>query len=147
MRKIMRSIARMFLHPAVAITILTLGPQTAAEQADGGTFADPNRFMQQDGEVIYRTVCQGCHMPAGQGAAGAATYPALADNQNLAVAGYAVSVVAYGLKAMPPFASKMAPSGCLLNDAQIASVVNYVRTHFGNTYTDSVSADTVKSAC
>jgi mono/diheme cytochrome c family protein len=63
------------------------------------------------------------------------------------VAGYAISVVAYGLKAMPPFALKLAPSGCLLNNAQIASVVNYVRTHFGNTYTDPVSADNVKSAC
>jgi mono/diheme cytochrome c family protein len=103
--------------------------------------------MQQDGEVIYRTVCQGCHMPAGQGGAGAGAYPALANNDRLASAGYAVSVVANGLKAMPAFASKLAASGCLLGDAQIASIVNYVRTHFGNSYTDSVSADDVKSGC
>ena len=137
----------MFRHLLVTIAILTFGPQTAAEQAGGGAFANPDRFMQQDGEVIYRTVCQGCHMPAGRGAAGAANYPALANNQNLAMADYAISVVAYGLKAMPPFASKLALSGCLLNDAQIAAVVNYVRTHFGNAYTDRVSADNVKSAC
>ena len=27
-----------------------------------------------------------------------------------------------------------------LNDAQIAAVINYVRTHFGNHYTDSMTA-------
>ena len=29
---------------------------------------------------------------------------------------------------------------------QLAAVVNYVRTHFGNDYGDSVSADDVKAA-
>jgi mono/diheme cytochrome c family protein len=33
-----------------------------------------------------------------------------------------------------------------LTDAQIAMVVNYVRTHFGNDYPDPVSADFVASA-
>jgi len=28
----------------------------------------------------------------------------------------------------------------------VAAVVNYVRTHFGNTYTDAVTADDVKNA-
>jgi mono/diheme cytochrome c family protein len=126
---------------------LLSGSFGAAAQGPDGSFGDPNRFMQRDGEAIYRTVCQGCHMPVGQGAAGAAHYPALANNERLAAADYAVSVVANGLKAMPAFASKPGPSGCLLSDAQIAAVLNYVRTHFGNRYTDSVSAEDVKSGC
>jgi mono/diheme cytochrome c family protein len=47
--------------------------------------------MQRDGEVIYRTVCQGCHTAAAQGAVGAGTYPALANDPKLAAAGYPVT--------------------------------------------------------
>lgn len=41
-----------------------------------------------------------------------------------------------GLNGMPPF-------GHQLNDQQIADVVNYVRTHFGNQYADAVTAQSV----
>ena len=34
--------------------------------------------------------------------------------------------------------------GGFLDDAQVAAVVEYVRTHFGNNYTDKISADDVK---
>jgi mono/diheme cytochrome c family protein len=136
------------LGPVVlAASIFLPGLHGAAAQVSNGSFGNPTRFLQQDGEVIYQTVCQGCHMPAGQGAAGAGRYPALASDEKLAAAGYVMSMVTDGFKAMPPFASQLAASGCLLNDAQIASVVNYVRTHFGNSYTDSVSAEDVKSGC
>jgi mono/diheme cytochrome c family protein len=40
----------------------------------------------------------------------------------------------------------MPPVGALMSDAQVAAVVNYVRTHFGNQYSDAVSADDVKAA-
>ena len=94
--------------------------------------------MQRDGEVIYRTVCQSCHMVAAQGAVGAGAYPALANDPKLAVAGYSVLVVVNGSKDMPPF-------GALLDDEQVAAVVNYVRSHFGNSYPDIVSPVDVKS--
>jgi mono/diheme cytochrome c family protein len=143
----MNPIKQSLRYLALASSIFLAGAHAAAAQVPDGSFGDPARFRQQDGEVIYRTVCQGCHMPDGQGAAGAGSYPALANNERLAAAGYAVSVVTNGLKAMPPFGSRLAPSGCLLNDVQIAAAVNYVRTHFGNRYTDSVSADDVKPGC
>ena len=38
----------------------------------------------------------------------------------------------------------MPPVGVMMSDAQVAAVVNYVRTHFGNQYRDAVSADDVK---
>ena len=38
----------------------------------------------------------------------------------------------------------MPPVGAMMNDAQVAAVVNYVRTHFGNQYRDAVSAEDVK---
>jgi mono/diheme cytochrome c family protein len=96
-------------------------------------FANPTRFMTQTGEAIYADVCQGCHMPGGEGATGAGTYPALAKNPKLAAAAYPVLMVIKGNKGMPPFGSQ-------LTDQQVAAVVNYVRTHFGNDYRDEVMA-------
>jgi mono/diheme cytochrome c family protein len=94
--------------------------------------------MQRDGEVIDRTVRQGRHMTAAQGAVGAGAYPALANDPKLAAAGYPVPVVVNGSKGMPPF-------GALL-DEKVAAVVNYVRSHFGNSYPDSISPADVRSA-
>jgi hypothetical protein len=44
--------------------------------------------------------------------------------------------VLHGSKAMPAF-------NAALGDAQVAAVVSYVRTHFGNVHRDKVSADQV----
>jgi cytochrome c5 len=95
-------------------------------------------FPFQSGEAIYKGVCQGCHMPDAKGAVGAGAYPALAKDENLETAGYPVSIVLKGQKAMPFFAMQ-------LNDQQIADVVNYVRTHFGNKYRDKVKPEDVKA--
>jgi mono/diheme cytochrome c family protein len=40
----------------------------------------------------------------------------------------------------------MPPFGDMMNDDQVAAVVNYVRTHFGNSYRDAVTAKDVKDA-
>ena len=106
-------------------------------QAAGGGFGRGG-FTEQGGEAIYKNVCQGCHMPRRQGAVGAGMYPALAKNSKLEVAGYPVSVVVNGQKAMPAL-------GGMFSDQQVADVVNYVRTHFGNNYKDKVSPADVKA--
>jgi mono/diheme cytochrome c family protein len=36
--------------------------------------------------------------------------------------------------------------GALLDDEQVPAVVNYVRSHFGNSYPDTVSSVDVRSA-
>lgn len=123
---------------ALAVVAPAIGGPALAQSADG-SFSNPFRFRQQDGEAIYQSVCQGCHMPDGQGAVGAGAYPALANNPKLEAGGYPVLLVVNGRKAMPPFAG-------LLDDNQVAAVVNYVRSHFGNDYRDAVSADDVKPA-
>src|ERR1041385_2974000 len=48
-------------------------------------------FAMQGGEAVYRGICQGCHMADAQGATGAGSYPALANNAKLASAGYVLS--------------------------------------------------------
>ena len=95
------------------------------------------RFTESTGEELFASACQGCHMPDGKGAVGAGTYPSLAKNGNLEAGGYPVYVVVRGQRAMPPV-------GAMMSDDQVAAVVNYVRTHFGNQYQDAVTADDVK---
>jgi cytochrome c5 len=95
------------------------------------------RFTETTGEELFASACQGCHMPDGKGAVGAGAYPSLAQDSNLESGGYPVYVVVRGQRAMPPL-------GAMMSDAQIAAVVNYVRTHFGNQYRDAVTVDDVK---
>ena len=57
---------------------------------------------------------------------------------NLEDSGYPVHVVVNGQRGMPPF-------GAMMSDDQVAAVVNYVRTHFGNQYQDTVTAEDVKA--
>ena len=122
-------------RPHLAALILFALSGNAVAQS----FSSPYRILLRDGQAIYEDLCQGCHMPGGQGAVGAGFYPALAHDEKLATAGYAVSVVAGGMNAMPPM-------NFMLDDEQIAAVVNYVRTHFGNDYGDAVTAADVKAA-
>jgi mono/diheme cytochrome c family protein len=124
---------------ALAMVLTGATASAAGAPSSDGSFMSSGHFMQRDGEAIYRTVCQGCHMAEAQGAVGAGAYPALANDPKLAAAGYPVLVVVNGSKGMPPF-------GALLDDEQVAAVVNYVRSHFGNYYPDSVSPANVKAA-
>jgi mono/diheme cytochrome c family protein len=112
---------------------------TKPEATHHDPFSSPARFEEQGGEAIYRHVCAGCHQPDAKGAIGAGAYPALAHNEKLESAGYPVSLVLHGQKAMPPL-------GGFLTDQQVADVVNYVRNHFGNSYDDAVDAALVKGA-
>jgi mono/diheme cytochrome c family protein len=90
------------------------------------------------GKAVFEGICQGCHMPDAKGAVGAGMYPALAGNAKLKVAAYPILVVTRGQKAMPEFGSS-------LTDAQIAGVVNYIRTNFGNANKDAVTEAQVKA--
>src|ERR1700722_577181 len=102
-------------------------------------FGNPARFMATTGEALYSDICQGCHMPGGTGAVGAGAYPALASNPNLESAAYPLGLVINGRNGMPAF-------GDSLTDQQVAAVVNYVRTHFGNRFADEVQAADAKAA-
>ncbi len=124
-----------------AACLLTSPP--ACAQGTGPSASEPAlsagfRFVEQSGEELFANICQGCHMPDGKGATGAGTYPSLAGNGNLEASGYPISIVVNGQRGMPPF-------GTLMSDDQVASVVNYVRTHFGNRYQDAVTSEDVRA--
>lgn len=106
--------------------------------APGGRGYFQQKFDQKTGKEIYEGVCQGCHIAGGKGAVAAGTYPAFVNSKNLASAPYTLITVVAGRKNMPPF-------GQALDDDQVAEVVNYIRTNFGNHYTDAVTAADVKT--
>lgn len=133
------SIAASALAQAAPETASAAGHVSGARPGDAdGAFVSPFKFSEPDGEKIYRRVCAGCHMPDAKGAKGAGFYPALASNPKLEASGYPTMVVVHGLNGMPPFADAM-------TDQQIADVINYVRTHFGNRYRDAVKPADVKA--
>lgn len=127
----------------VALAALTLTATSALAQGAAQPSAEPGmsqgrRFTEEGGQALYANVCAACHQPDAKGAIGAAAYPALAGNEKLVSAGYPLTILLYGLRGMPPV-------GRMMNDQQVADVVNYVRTHFGNSYDDPVSAADVKA--
>jgi mono/diheme cytochrome c family protein len=127
------------------VALLTVGTALA----DSAGIFDPAVLATVDGKEIYAQICQGCHMPDAQGAVGAGHYPALASDPTLASRQYMVLTVLAGRRNMPAFGARHAIGflgpPMILTDEQIAAVVNYVRTHFGNHYTDPTSASEVRS--
>lgn len=119
--------------------------------ADQTTVMTRDELSKATGVQIYEHICQGCHMADGKGATGAGSYPALAGNSNLASAEFAAATILNGRKDMPAFVMRPDLRGFDawvyfgLEYAQIADVVNYVRTHFGNHYTDAISAEQVRA--
>jgi mono/diheme cytochrome c family protein len=125
----------------VAVAVLMLAPAAIALPASifGSSMVERRYPVEaRSGKEIYRTICQGCHMPDGNGAAGAGRYPNLASNPHLETAAYPISVVLHGQKAMPPFAG-------FLSDSQVGEVVNYIRSNLKNHYRDKVTELDVKA--
>jgi mono/diheme cytochrome c family protein len=120
-----------FVLRLLSLSLLLLGGSAALAQSP--PLSKGWRFDEKGGEALYTHVCAACHQLDGKGAVGAAAYPALAGDANLASAAFAETVLLNGLRGMPPL-------GRLMSDEQVAGIVNYVRSHFGNAYDDALSA-------
>jgi mono/diheme cytochrome c family protein len=124
------------------MTILAyrLSAATSAESVqDASRLSKGPLFEEQGGAALFASVCAGCHQPDASGASGAADYPALKENKAVASADYLERLLLGGQRGMPPV-------GQMMSDQQVADVINYVRTHFGNAYDDAVSAADVAAA-
>lgn len=107
-------------------------------QSLGDTSAvNPATAVSTTGEATYREICQACHMAQAEGGTGAGVVPALARNARLADKDFLLTRVLRGQGGMPAFAEMLTPE-------QIAGVAGYVRTHFGNAYSDPVSVADAK---
>ena len=127
MMKLTRStLAGLALLAAVATPALADDPGPGGERPP----------IPKDGHEIYVFYCQVCHMADGKGAVGAAVFPALANNPRMGTAAYAINMIEKGRGGMPWFADQLTP-------AQVAQVINYLRTNMGNNYPEPVTAEQV----
>ena len=138
--------------PALALTARAqsaASSTSAAAPVDG--ILDQAQLAHASGAAIYRHICQACHMAEAEGAVGAGHFPALARDPRLASAAYVTAIVLNGRADMPAFRPRPdyteleALDHVTLSDAQIAAVINFVRSHFGNHYRDRISAAEVKA--
>jgi mono/diheme cytochrome c family protein len=103
----------------------------------------------QDGAQLYTLYCSACHAPDGKGATGGA-FPPLASSPW--VAGdpdRSVKVVLHGLHGPVDvlgvtYNLEMPPQGAMLPDDQVAAILTYVRSSWGNS-ASAVTTDTVKT--
>jgi mono/diheme cytochrome c family protein len=119
------------------VIVFGLATTPALAQGDAPGSASIKAAPPVTGEQVYQQVCQACHMADAKGGSGAGMIPALAKNPRLADAGYPIGMVLQGRGAMPSLTD-------LLSPAQIAGVVTYIRTHFGNNYRKPVTEADVK---
>lgn len=99
----------------------------------------------QRGKRVYTTNCMLCHQANGQGQPN--VYPPLAGSDWLASEERIIRVVLHGLSGPVTVSGKeynnaMTPFGGALNDQQIADVLSYIRSDWGNTGPE-VSAEKV----
>jgi mono/diheme cytochrome c family protein len=132
---------RVALGAAGLVILATLYMSAAADDAPAKSTLMSHGwdFSEQGGADLFRNVCAACHQPDAKGAVGAGAYPPLADDQKLASTDFVLAVLLGGLRDMPPL-------GDMMSDAQVADVVTYVRTHFGNAYPGALSAADVAAA-
>jgi len=133
----MRNIIRALFACAVLAPVAATSDEGLSGAAS--SLSQGRTFSEQGGAALFAGVCAGCHQPDARGASGAGTYPSLVGNDVVASAEYLEFLLFTGRRGMPPL-------GAMLNDQQMADVINYVRGHFGNAYPDEVSADQVKAA-
>ena len=101
-----------------------------------GAVAAPVVTPAMLGKRVFTTICQVCHQPNGQGLPG--VYPPLAGSEwAQGPEERVIRIVLLGLNgpitvAGKDFNSAMAPLGSVLKDDQIANVLAYVRSEWGN---------------
>jgi len=125
---------------ALILAIVFAAPLHAAEtSSDPAPMSRGWTFDEAGGEALFAHVCAACHQADARGAIGAAAYPALAADANLASGDYVLQLLLEGRGAMPPL-------GRAMSDGQVADVINYVRSHFGNVFADAISPAEVAAA-
>jgi mono/diheme cytochrome c family protein len=127
-----------------ATLLLLCVVSAAGAHADDSLFTSAAGVENFNGEQIYEHICSGCHMSGGRGAVGAGFYPKLSGDKKLVSWEYAALTVLNGRNGMPAFGlpadQAQQTRAVQLSDAQIADVVNYIRSHFDNKFKATVTA-------
>ncbi|HET6569332.1 MAG TPA: cytochrome c [Rhodothermales bacterium] len=110
--------------------------------------ATPAYAADADGQKIFLTRCSSCHQANGQGVTG--TFPPLAGNEFVSGdKGGVIRVLLNGLMGEVDvkgvtYSGVMPPWGTALKDDEIAAVLTYVRSSFGNKGSAVTTEDVAK---
>jgi mono/diheme cytochrome c family protein len=126
------------------LALSMVGALTFASPAGAGIAASDPTPSADRGAIIYMANCSRCHQANGRGVAG--SFPPLAGNPS--VTGdpeRVIHVVKYGLSGQISVDGKsymglMPASQSRLSDADIAAVVTYIRSSWGNSGTGVTAA-------
>ncbi len=138
------TILRAGVAAAVLTTTVGAGTALAADEPfvismSGSGGRNARMPASVDGKTVYEHICQSCYMADGKGGKILpSTYPALAGNVKFAAKIYPAVMVVNGTGCHAAF-------GASLSDDQVAAVANYVRSSFGNKFTDAVTPAEVKA--
>lgn len=138
----MKKISLLFSVFAVLLFLYSCGDAPKEAATDGGPMAQPTVASGKD---IYMRNCASCHMAGGDGIAN--VYPPLAKSDYLSDKNRVITQVMKGSSGEitvngAKYNGTMPPQQ--LNDEEIASVLTYVFTSFGNTGS-AVTVDEVKA--
>lgn len=101
--------------------------------------------VSADGARVFASNCSGCHQPNGRGLPGA--FPPLAGDSVVTAADPTrhIEIVLFGASGSTiggqRYTSPMPPWASLLNDEQVAAVINHERTSWGNAAPTVSAAD------
>lgn len=127
---------RRIRYAALAAVLLATPALTTAALADEPGPGGTKPLQPKNGKEVYEMVCQSCHMADAKGGAGAGVIPALANNPRMAAPAYPIILVQKGKGGMPWFHDSLTPT-------QVAEVLTYIRTNFGNNYPQPITAEEV----
>jgi len=108
----------------------------AATTRPAGTAGAPAAYEPAKGQALFTATCAACHQATGEGLPGA--FPPLKNNPvvNDADPTQHIRVVLYGLQGANVggvvYSSPMPPFESTLSDAEIATIINYERSSWGN---------------
>lgn len=110
-------------------SLLLLGIQPAA--------AENKQEILKRGSALYQTYCSACHAADGKGANNGAFPPLAGSNWLKGSPERAIQVVLHGLEGeiavnRRQYALAMPPQGSALSDQQIADILSFVRSSWGN---------------
>jgi mono/diheme cytochrome c family protein len=107
----------------------------------------PEEATARTGEEVYTQVCQSCHMANGEGLS--KVYPPLAGSKwPMMAPDVSIRIVLHGLMGEievkgEKYNNVMAPWGAVLDDQEVANVLNYVRSSWGHTGAEEVTVEKV----
>ncbi len=143
------------MHRTCAAVVLLLpfllsacAPSESAEEAAVPAEATVVAEAVVDGGAVYRTRCISCHGANGEGIPG--EYPPLQANSDIAGdTGRMIRVLLHGLQGEltvneATYNSVMPPWGAYLDDDQVAAVLTFLRSHFGNEATPVTAAEVAR---